>query len=103
LQAAAFVDLDEVVLADPVRDLGSFIGAVEAELLAGCRPASQAEALRSGLLAGYGNVDPAAVRRWTAIALLHLAPEPFRRRDDGWPDRVGAILRRAEVLHARGD
>lgn len=94
---AALIDLDEAVLADPVRDLGSFAAALGREVVGGRLTAANAQAVQDALLAGYGPVDRTALRVWTATALLHLAPEPFRHREPDWPAGVHELLTMAEA------
>jgi hypothetical protein len=95
---AALVDLDEAVLSDPLRDLGRFLATLGREVVAGRVTAPEAAAAQAQLLAGYGRVDRAALRAWTATALLHLAPEPFRQREPDWPARILELLAMAESL-----
>jgi aminoglycoside phosphotransferase (APT) family kinase protein len=94
----AVVDLDEAVLSDPLRDLGSFLAALGREVVAGRLAEPAATAAQDELLAGYGRVDRTALQAWTATALLHLAPEPFRQREPDWPARVLELLALAERL-----
>jgi hypothetical protein len=37
-----------------------------------------------------------------AAALLSLAPDPFRYREQGWPQRIEALLERAEAVLDKG-
>ena len=95
---AALVDLDEAVLSDPLRDLGRFLATLTREVVAGRLTASAAAVAQAQLLAGYGRVDRAALRAWTATGLLHLAPEPFRLREPDWAARLLELLAMAEGL-----
>lgn len=95
---AALVDLDEAVLSDPLRDLGRFVATLGREVVAGRMAPEEAKAAEVQLLAGYGTVDPAALRAWTAVGLLHLAPEPFRHRERDWAARLLELLAMAEGL-----
>lgn len=96
---AALVDLDDAVLSDPARDVGSFIASLWREVVGEQLSAEAAAAAREELLGGYGPVDRDALRAWTAAALLHLAPEPFRHRQRDWPARIRELLAIAEGLH----
>jgi hypothetical protein len=94
----ALVDFDEAMLADPLRDLGTFVAALGRDVVAGRLTAATAAAAERALLEGYGAPDAAGVRVWTAAALLHLAPEPFRNRQPEWPAAVDELLGMARGL-----
>lgn len=96
---AALVDLDDAALCDPLRDLGSFVATLWREVVGGRLTPAAATAAQNELVAGYGPVDRGALRAWTAAALLHLAPEPFRHREPDWPAHVGDLLAIAEACH----
>ena len=100
----ALLDLDEAVGADPARDLGSFRAALAGDEAAGrlCAPTAQeaARALAAGYRAVGGEVPDSRTDVWTAAAILHLVPEPFRRRQAAWPEQATALLRRAEAILA---
>ncbi|MDJ1114263.1 phosphotransferase [Microbacterium dauci] len=83
------IDFDRAGLGEPERDLGAFAAG---ELLAG-RGAELTDALRSGY---EGELDEAALARWTATAALQRAVEPFRTGDPSWP----TAMRRAIDLAA---
>ncbi|MCM6764292.1 aminoglycoside phosphotransferase family protein [Rathayibacter sp. ZW T2_19] len=87
------IDFDRVRADEPERDLGG--------LLAAEPPSS---ALGAALLEAYrtagGAVDPAALRRRTASAVLLRAVEPFRTALPDWRERVEAALARAEGVLA---
>lgn len=99
----ALLDLDEAGIGQPVGDLASFLASLEADVIAGGVARGTADAARTALLDGYADAggvcpDPGVLARWTAAALVRRAPEPFRHREALWPDRVEAIVGRAESL-----
>ena len=100
---AGLLDLDEAVLGDPVADLGSFCAALARDAVCGPLDDDRAAAATDAFLAAYahdaGAVDEGALRTWTAAAILRLAPEPFRHGDPRWPDRIDALVARAEAVH----
>jgi len=105
--AVALVDLDEVRLAAGERDLGTFLAALERDAARGRIDRGSVGAASEALLDGYAAAagrrpPPGAVAVWTAAALLHLAPEPFRHREPDWPDQMAAIVARAARLDALG-
>ncbi len=99
-----FVDFDEAAWGSPAWDIGNFSAHLMYRALTG-RPDQDMEARSEGLLAAYcaagGEVSEAEVRLQTALGLLRLAPRPFRERHADWPDRIEAILARAEELLPR--
>lgn len=101
---AALLDFDEAVLADPARDLGSFRASLIGDAVAGRlderAAAGAARALAAGYEAAGGDVPDGRADLWTAAAILHLVPEPFRRREADWPAQAASLLRRAEAVVA---
>jgi Phosphotransferase enzyme family len=97
---AALVDLDESALGDPVSDLGGFVASLEYDVVLGTLTREAADALRCGLLVGYGGVAPGPLATWAAAALLHRAPEPFRSRRPGWGELLPRLVARASELAA---
>ena len=97
----AIFDLDRAALGDPAADLGTFIAHLEREALHGGLPADRVPALREALLEGYRTVTrrppPPGVDFYTAVGLFRIAPEPFRGREPDWPERIAAVLARANV------
>src|SRR2546426_5122812 len=95
----AIFDLDRAALGDPAADLGTFIAHLEREALRGGLSADRVPALREALLEGYRAVTrrppPPGVDFYTAVGLFRIAPEPFRGREPDWPDRIAAVLARA--------
>lgn len=101
---AVLLDLDRAALGDAAGDLGNFAAHLERDALEGRVPASRVAEAREALLDGYQTaarpVHPARLALHTAVGLLRLAPEPFRRFHDDWPARTEALLDRAEELAA---
>lgn len=93
------VDLDQAARGEQGSDLGSFVAALERDVLAGFLDRRRADAFERELLEGYatasGRRSPVAGRH-VAGALLRLAPEPFRLRDPNWPTLIEGLLDRAE-------
>lgn len=80
------IDFDRATTGDPMRDLGSWAAA--------CRRLGL-ERLLEDFLAGYqSRSDPDGERTalWEADAQLHAAPDAFRVREPGWPDRMQSTL-----------
>jgi len=78
-----------------------FVAHLERDLLRGVLRPAQVAQLRAALLDGYGVADEMwarAIDTYTAIGLLHLAPDPFRRREPDWAQRVSAIIARAQAI-----
>lgn len=101
------LDLDEASFGHPVSDLGNFIAHLERGQLRGLVGARRVEELREAVLEGYSRasgrrVAPGLLAAHTAAALLKLAHDPFRLREDGWPERTAAIIERAEEVLAGG-
>lgn len=100
----AVLDLDEARRGDPAGDLGTFIAHLERDALRGTLPPERVEPVARALLEGYedaggrGNLD--RINLYTATALFRLAPHPFRQREPDWPERIAAILGRAEAILA---
>jgi hypothetical protein len=90
------IDFDRSTLDAPERDLGSFVAS--AELMA-------CPELGAALLEGYasagGAVDEALLHRFTAVAFLLRAVEPFRGLTPDWAGLTRATLDRAESAAAR--
>jgi hypothetical protein len=99
---AALLDLDRAVRGDPAADLGRFLGHLERDALRGVVPPGRAETIGTALIEGYRRASrsplPPGVEPHMAAALLSLAPDPFRLREPEWPERIEAILERAEAV-----
>ncbi len=96
----AIVDLDSAAIGFLVDDLGSFAARLELDTLSGRVSTNQGEQILEKLLVGYANgtraqVQP-AFKTATALALINLAPSPFRNRQQNWRWLVRGILDRVE-------
>jgi hypothetical protein len=98
----ALLDFDEAARGDPALDLGTFLAHVEGGVIRGHFPAGVIDPVRAALLDGYrsagGRAADGAVDVYTVAGLLRVAPEPFRAREPGWPERTARVLDRAEAL-----
>lgn len=104
-------DTDRVHLGDPAADLGSLLAADAMDGLRAGRPidGTAENPAVERLLAGYRTVAgrsatelvAAGVRRQTAAGLLRRAIEPFRHREQDWPELVRASVRSAADRIAR--
>ena len=99
-------DLDAAGAGDPAADLASFLADLELRALDGRLSRARASAVAAAFLDAYAGPDgdADALRPALAVqvpaALLRRAAEPFRRRHPDWPERVTAVLDRAEELAA---
>jgi aminoglycoside phosphotransferase (APT) family kinase protein len=105
--SVAILDLDEAHLGDPASDLGNFLAHLEREAArVSVRAHNSVAEIKAALLEGYGRasgraVPPALVAAQTSAALLKLAHQPFRLRENDWPEQTAAIIERAgEILAA---
>ena len=95
------VDFDESAMGDPAIDLGNFLGYsyYDHGMTPGRLPA---ETVRDAVLEGYrwqaGPMDANRFNLYLAMSLLRIAPRGFRTRDPHWPERLEAVLARAESL-----
>jgi aminoglycoside phosphotransferase (APT) family kinase protein len=89
-------------MGDPARDLGSFLARVDVQALDGELDANAATRAREAVVGGYacGARLPPGIAAQHARALLTLLPEGFRQRRADWPERMTAILERAEAVLA---
>lgn len=96
---AAILDFDRACLAHPASDLGTFAAHLQYAVLRGAHSEEAAEACLQRLLQGYRGTRsapaPRDVATHTAAALVRLAPEPFRRHQQGWHQLTEAVLDRA--------
>ena len=99
---AAVLDFDRAGLAHPAADLGTFAAHARRDAMRASHASGDPAAAEGAVLAGYTRsrqAPPLAqIRAYTAAALLRLAPEPFRRREDGWPEATAALLEQAARL-----
>ena len=103
--SVAFLDLDRAVRGDPAADLGHFLAYLEHGVLRGKFAPPTVELLRDALLAGYRpateHITPARVDLYTAVELFRRVRYPFRHHEPDWPQRIEAILERAEAIAHR--
>ncbi len=102
--SVAIIDLDEAEVGDPMLDLGLFTAHLERDALRGDLTATAVKSFTDALIRGYTQSSPGSsaktLRLYTAIGLLQLAHDPFRDREPSWPERIEALLDRAqELLH----
>ena len=101
-EGVAILDFDAAAQGDPAADLGTFAARLERDVLRGDLPTDRAEALTEALLEGYcaaARCDlPAHFGLYVAAGLLRVAPHAFRNREPDWPERMRAILERAEEM-----
>ncbi len=95
-------DLDQTAIGDPVDDLATFVAHLERDVLVGRLTSSRASEVREALLEGYcvssGQGLPERIAGCVALALLRLAPEPFRTREPDWSTKVRALVERSLLL-----
>jgi tRNA A-37 threonylcarbamoyl transferase component Bud32 len=97
----AFLDLDRAARGDPALDLGLFVAHLERDALYGTLPPGRVEALTSSLVEGYRSAAgglPSGIQLYTATGLFRLIVDPFRHREDAWPERTAAILERSRAI-----
>ncbi len=104
--SVAILDFDRACLAHPAADLGTFAAHLRRAALRGGHSRAHAEAGVQALLQGYSRrrpaPEPAQLAAYTAAALLRLAPEPFRRQEQGRVELTEAILEDAAEALAPG-
>ena len=100
--SVAILDLDEVALGDRAYDLGLFISHLERYSLDGHLKPRVADRLAEAFVESYGAASgrtlPAHIDLYAAFGLVQLAVEPFRTFDPQWPDKIEAMLARAEAV-----
>lgn len=98
----ALIDFDEALMAPPAFDIGSFISRLHINAARGEISESVADDAAEVLVEGYASKRAAPSKReilaFTALALLNVAHEPFRRRRTEWSSEIFAILDRTEQL-----
>ena len=101
-QEAMILDLDQAEQGDAAADLGLFIAHLERDGVRNTLPLPDVEIFADALVRGYRQIHESppskTIRLYTAMGLLYLAAEPFRHREAEWPERIEAILSRAEVI-----
>lgn len=93
-----FIDFDRTTISHPTHDLGSFLARLHHEHISGILSTTQLATHSQALIKGYCETSDwplaALVRPATALELLKLAPEAFRRRMPDWPERLNQVLTR---------
>ena len=96
------IDFDQTAAADPAADFGRFAAALDADVLDGRLSAAHAAAAIGALCDGYraagGTLDDDRLRLHRVMALVHVAPEPFRHRRASWPAHCEERLRHAAAV-----
>ncbi len=96
------LDFDRAAYGDPRMDLGSFRARLECDVLDGLLTAHEADECFAAILEAYRGESvkdvTRKVERLVAASLLQLVVEPFRHRREAWPERMEAILGRAEAF-----
>ena len=99
---AIIFDIDQAERGDPAADLGLFIAHLEREALRNTLSEQEVAMFSDALIQGYRDVyrsqESATIHLYAAIGLLYLAAEPFRYREQDWPEQVAAILIRADTI-----
>ena len=98
----ALLDLDNAAYDAPDADIGSFAAHLHRDELRGMGTPGRVERMIEALLGGYRAYrtiePPIKLNLYTAASLFRLAPEAFRRREADWPERIEALLSRAEEI-----
>ena len=98
----ALVDMDRAGFGDPLRDLATFVSHLEEDALGGRIPWEAVAEVEAALIEGYERSSHGICRRRYAlqrsIALLRLAPKPFRLREKNWPTLTSSLVQRAESM-----
>jgi len=91
-----FIDLDSVVLGDPVRDPAHMFAYVVGRVGLDAMTAEQARAAARLFAAEYFDCVPGAWRRRFGLhcagALVEVASAIFRRQEAQWPEKVAAAV-----------
>lgn len=101
-EKVGILDLDRVARADPASDIGTFVAHLERSVVCGEMSRQRAENVSAALLDGYSRAAPSyapeRIAPYVAANLVKLAIEPFRYFEPDWPDRVVALVERAELI-----
>lgn len=99
---ATLLDLDNARWGEPAADLGAFVAHLWRAAALGHETSAKAVLLAEALYAGYAELatlpSQAQIRRYSALSLLRLAPEPFRYRALNWPDQVAGLVAAAVAI-----
>jgi aminoglycoside phosphotransferase (APT) family kinase protein len=102
---AGIIDLDLACCGDVTDDLGNFLAQLERMALNGSLTTERVAGIGGEFLDGYAGTAgalPGDVHFYTALQLFRRARFPFRARDPHWPERMRALIDRAEeVLEMR--
>lgn len=95
------IDWDRISVADPGRDIGTFLARLDADVIEGAISARAAADAEDAFVGGYateaGSLPP-GLRAYRAAAVLALAPQSFRDRRPDWPAEIAALISRADAL-----
>lgn len=98
------IDWDRAGADDPGADLATFRARLELQAIEQTLTPLQVSRAVAALHVGYrqrcGEL-PSRLDARTALAMLLLAVEPFRKRAAGWPRQIAALLQRAAQLTAQ--
>ena len=99
-RAVSFLDLDEVSVGDPLRDVANFCAHIEALALQGEIADSLRRWMISRFVAAYEQATGEPVRSnvlapHLSAGLLKLSVLPFRRFDRDWPQQIQRVVNRA--------
>ncbi|MEE9129371.1 MAG: aminoglycoside phosphotransferase family protein [Phycisphaerales bacterium] len=101
-QVAVIVDFDRAGYGDPRIDLGTFRARLDYDVLSGVLSAATADTSFDALWQEHRLASKEDLTRkldlFTAASLLRLAVEPFRHRQEDWPEKIEAILAQAQEL-----
>ena len=92
----SMLDLDDVLLGDPLEDLASFAAHLLRDAAVGAMSRQAAELHIEALVGSYTaagqEVDRRALTANMILALVQMASYPFRTRHPDWPAIIGQIL-----------
>lgn len=92
----ALLDLDESRPGSAALDLGSFLAALDVEVIRGRVSAGRVDEVREGLLCGYARhrskLNVSEVEYHRVVALFRRLPEFFRSGESDWPQRTHTAL-----------
>lgn len=99
---AALIDFDEALIGPAAMDLGYCISRLHMDAARREISRETASSAAAALLEGYAPNHPLpparSIRAFTALALLDVAHEPFRRHRPDWPSEISTILDEVERL-----
>ncbi len=99
---AALIDFDEALMGPAAMDLGYCISSLQMNAARNEISRETASSAAAALLEGYAPNRPLpparSIRAFSALALLNVAHEPFRRHRPDWPSEISTILDEVERL-----